>query len=75
MITIQAFNGAGDTMTPTIINLFCFWLFEIPVALLAAYQFGMDERGVFIAVLLAESLLGIVGIIMFKRGRWKTKIV
>ena len=75
MITIQAFNGAGDTMTPTIINFFCFWLFEIPIAFLAAFNFGMDERGVFLAVLLAESLLGIVGIIMFKRGKWKTKVV
>lgn len=75
MITIQAFNGAGDTLTPTIINFFCFWLFEIPIAILASFQFGMNERGVFLAVVLAESLLGIVGIIMFKRGEWKTKKV
>ena len=75
MITIQAFNGAGDTMTPTIINLFCFWLFEIPVALLASFHFGMNEQGVFLAVVLAESLLGVVGIIMFKRGKWKIKKV
>ncbi|MCW8850097.1 MAG: MATE family efflux transporter, partial [Melioribacteraceae bacterium] len=75
MIMIQAFNGAGDTLTPTIINLFCFWLFEIPVAFVAAFSFGLNERGVFIAVLLAESLVGIVGVIMFKKGKWKTQKV
>jgi len=75
MIMVQAFNGAGDTITPTIINFFCFWLFEIPVALWASFSLGLDERGVFIAVLLAESLVGIVGIIMFKRGKWKTRKV
>jgi putative MATE family efflux protein len=75
MIMIQAFNGAGDTMTPTIINFFCFWLFEIPFALWASFSLGMDERGVFLSVLLAESLIGVVGIIMFKRGKWKTREV
>jgi len=75
MIMIQAFNGAGDTMTPTIINFFCFWLFEIPIALWASFILGMDERGVFLAVLLAESLIGIVGIVMFKKGKWKTRKV
>lgn len=75
MIMIQAFNGAGDTITPTIINFFCFWLFEIPVALWASFVLGMDERGVFLSVLLAESLIGIVGIILFKKGKWKTRKV
>jgi putative MATE family efflux protein len=75
MIVIQAFNGAGDTFTPTIINFFCFWLFEIPLALWLSFGLGLNERGVFIAVLAAESLIGISGIIIFKRGKWKTRKV
>jgi putative MATE family efflux protein len=75
MIVIQAFNGAGDTFTPTIINFFCFWLFEIPFALWLSFGLGLNERGVFIAVLVAESLIGVVGIIVFKRGKWKTRKV
>ena len=75
MIMIQAFNGAGDTITPTIINFFCFWLFEIPLALWLSFGLELDERGVFLAVLLSESLVGIVGIILFKRGKWKLRTV
>ena len=75
MVMIQAFNGAGDTITPTIINFFCFWLFEIPIALWMSFRLGLDERGVFLAVLMAESIVGIVGIILFKRGKWKTRQV
>ena len=75
MIMIQAFNGAGDTFTPTIINFFCFWIFEIPVALWLSFYVGLNEHGVFIAVLLAESLIGIVGMLMFKKGKWKLQEV
>ena len=75
MITIQAFNGAGDTITPTIINFFCFWLFEIPVALWMSFNLELNETGVFLGVLSAESLVRLVGDVLFKKGKWKTRKV
>jgi putative MATE family efflux protein len=75
MIMIQAFNGAGDTATPTKMNLFCFWLFEIPIAYMMAMKSGMNEYGVFWAIVMAESLLGLVGVLLFRRGSWKTREV
>lgn len=75
MVIVQAFNGAGDTMTPTIINFFCYWLLEIPLAWLLAIPLGMEANGVYIAIVAAESMLTIIGIIVFRRGRWKTRVV
>ncbi len=75
MVLESSFNGAGDTWTPTYLNLFIFWLFEIPLAYLLAYHFGMGTRGVFWAITIAFSLLAIVSAILFKRGKWKTKVV
>ena len=72
MVTVQAFNGAGDTMTPTWINLFCFWMFQIPAAWLLANHFELGPDGVFWSVCIAESLLAAIGITLFRRGRWKT---
>lgn len=74
MVTRQAFNGAGDTRTPTWIDLFCFWLFEIPAAwLLSRTALGVD--GVFWAVALAYSLSAVVSTLVFRRGGWKTTSV
>jgi Na+-driven multidrug efflux pump len=75
MVVIQAFNGAGDTTTPTWINFFCFWLMELPLAYALAITLGFGERGVFYAILTAESVMGIAGTVLFRRGRWKNRVV
>ena len=75
MVLETAFNGAGDTWTPTYLNLFIFWLFEIPTAYLLAYYFGMGPDGVFWAITIAFSLLAIASALLFKRGKWKLKTV
>ncbi|MEP2937433.1 MAG: MATE family efflux transporter [Gilvibacter sp.] len=72
MVIIQAFNGAGDTKTPTIINFFCFWVFQLPFAYLAAIVFEMDVLGVLLAITFAEILIAVIGIIYFKKGKWKS---
>lgn len=75
MVMVNAFNGAGDTVTPTWINFFGFWLFQIPLAYVLAVYLGLDETGVFIAVPVAETAISIAGIILFRRGRWKRVLV
>ncbi|MCA1556157.1 MAG: MATE family efflux transporter [Acidobacteria bacterium] len=75
MVVVQAFNGAGDTYTPTVINLFCYWLFQIPLAYALAIHFNFGASGAFMAIPIAESVLTIIAIIFFRRGRWKTKQV
>lgn len=71
MVMVNAFNGAGDTWTPTWINFFGFWLFQIPFAYFLAKYLGWNETGVFIAVPVAETAISIAGIILFRKGRWK----
>jgi putative MATE family efflux protein len=71
MVMLQAFNGAGDTLTPTILNLFGFWLFEIPLAYWLAIQEGWRSSGVYLAIVIAEGAVALASILVFKRGRWK----
>ncbi len=72
MVIGQAFNGAGDTRTPTIINFFCFWMFEVPLAYFLAITLGFGPQGIFSAIAIAVVLLAVVCIVVFKKGRWKT---
>jgi putative MATE family efflux protein len=71
MIMIQALNGAGDTVTPTVTNLICFWLVQIPLAYWLATAAGLGPNGVFVTIVVSESLLTLLGVIVFRRGRWK----
>jgi putative MATE family efflux protein len=71
MVFTQAFNGAGDTLTPTLMNLFCFWFWEIPLAYMLAKPIGLGPRGVFVAITIAFSTLAVISLLMFRRGRWK----
>jgi putative MATE family efflux protein len=73
MVLTSAFNGAGDTWTPTIINLFVFWLWEIPLAWWLATHAGLGARGVFVSLTVSYSLLAVVSAVLFRRGRWKTR--
>ena len=73
MVMVAAFNGAGDTTTPTLINLFCYWLFQIPLAYTLAFHTGLGARGIFVAITIAETTIAVVGMLAFRRGRWKTR--
>ncbi|HEX2190072.1 MAG TPA: MATE family efflux transporter [Longimicrobiaceae bacterium] len=75
MVITQSFNGAGDTWTPTVLNLLVFWLWEIPLAYLLAIPLGMGPRGAFLAITVAFSTLAVASALMFRRGRWKTRVV
>ena len=71
MIAEQAFNGAGDTATPTWMNFFCYWLLQIPLAWWLSGWAGLGPRGVYLAICIAETVLAIVGMVWFRRGKWK----
>lgn len=75
MVVTQSFNGAGDTRTPTLINLFCYWLLEIPLAWVLAKPVGWGPTGVFVSVLAAFSTTAVMSVILFRRGKWKAKRV
>jgi putative MATE family efflux protein len=75
MVLETAFNGAGDTWTPTWLNLFVFWLFEIPLAYVLSYKFEMGPLGAFWAITIAFSALAVIAALLFRRGKWKLKVV
>ncbi len=75
MVLTQSFNGAGDAWTPTYINLFIFWAFELPAAYWLAYAAGFGPTGVFIAMTVSFSMLAVVSALIFRRGTWKAKKV
>jgi putative MATE family efflux protein len=75
MVIGNSFNGAGDTRTPTWINLFVFWILEIPLAWLLSHQTGLGVLGVFVAMTVAFSVLAVVNAVVFRKGRWKGKVV
>lgn len=75
MIMMHAFNGAGDTVTPTKINILCFWLIEIPLAYLFAKIINIGEQGVYFAIVIAETTLTLTAIYLFRKGKWKEKMV
>jgi len=75
MVVTQAFNGAGDTRTPTKINFIAFWLVQLPFAYLVSIYLDWGSLGVFLAIVLAEVLLSVMAIIWFRKGHWKqTKV-
>ena len=75
MVLTSAFNGAGDTWTPTFLNLFCFWLWEVPLAWILAKSFGWGPTGVYASMAIAFSTLAVASAVLFRRGKWKTRRV
>ena len=75
MVVVQAFNGAGDTTTPSFINFFCYWLFQIPLAYWLAVSSELGPQGVFWAIAIAEAMITLVGATLFRLGRWKNRQV
>ncbi|WP_321286723.1 MATE family efflux transporter [uncultured Sunxiuqinia sp.] len=75
MVVVQGFNGSGDTLTPTKINLVCFWAIEIPLAYLLAMNLEMGITGICMSIIISESLLTVIGVIVFRQGKWKLRKV
>lgn len=75
MVMLQAFNGAGDTITPTIVNLFGFWFLEVPLAYWLAISLGLHSNGVFYSIVISECAIAIASILLFRRGRWKQQTI
>lgn len=75
MVLVNSFNGAGDTTTPLKINIFAYWMLEIPLAWVLSMNAGMNEQGVFTAIVIAEAVMTLIAWIVFRRGKWKLKEV
>src|SRR5713226_5424388 len=75
MVVTAAFNGAGDTATPTMLNIVCFWVCQIPLAYFLAFHTSLGPRGVFVSVVVGDSLLALFSILLFLRGKWKKTVV
>jgi putative MATE family efflux protein len=71
MVMLQSFNGAGDTVTPTIVNFFGFWILEIPLAWWLSLHQGLRSTGVFLSIVIAQAAVALAGILLFRRGKWK----
>jgi putative MATE family efflux protein len=71
MVMLQSFNGAGDTLTPTIVNFFGFWVLQIPLAWWLALHQGLRSTGVFVSIVIAQAAVAVAGILLFRRGKWK----
>ncbi len=71
MVLLQAFNGAGDTLTPTFVNFFGFWVLELPLAWWMATRLHMRAEGAFLSVVIAEASIAVISLVLFKQGRWK----
>jgi len=75
MVLVNALNGAGDTVTPTWINVFCYWILEIPLAYFLAVQLNLKETGVYLAILVAETAMTLSALFFFRKGNWKFRKV
>jgi putative MATE family efflux protein len=75
MVMLQSFNGAGDTVTPTIVNFFGFWVLEIPLAWWLAIHQGLHSTGVYLSIVIAQAAVAIAGILLFRRGKWKRQLI
>ncbi len=73
MVMLQAFNGAGDTLTPTVVNFFGFWVLEIAAGVGAGGRPALGAEGAFLSIVIAECSMAVAGVVLFRQGRWTRK--